>query len=52
VPDLDGEIQVPKKDDVIERNGKKWKVVQVNTEQLLTNPPAFPVYRVFLTKAD
>ena len=52
VADLDGEIQIPKKDDVIERSGKNWKVVHVNTEQLLSNPPAIPVYRVFLTKAN
>jgi hypothetical protein len=50
--DLLGLIPVPEKDDVIERNGKKWKVVAVNTEQLLSNPPAIPVHRIFLTKSD
>ena len=50
--DLLDEIPVPEKDQTISRKGKNWKVVAVMTEQLLSNPPAIPVHRVFLTKAD
>jgi hypothetical protein len=52
VPDLEGEIPVPEKNHVMKRKGKKWTVVHVITEQLLTSPPAIPVYRVFLKSQD
>jgi hypothetical protein len=52
VVDLDDEIEIPQKDGVIEQNGKRWKVAKVNKEQLYTHPPALPVYRVYLAKAD
>lgn len=52
VPDLEGQVPVPQKGNVIKRKGKTWKVVDVHTEQLLTNPPAIPVYRVFLMKQE
>ena len=52
VQDFDGEIPLPERDAVITRNGKQWKVAAVMTEQLLGNPPALPVHRIFLTKAN
>jgi len=52
VEDFDGEVLVPEKGQVIPRNGKNWRVVEVLTEQTLSNPGAIPVCRVFLTKVD
>jgi hypothetical protein len=46
--DLDGEIAVPQKDQIIQRNGKSWKVVFVNTEFSLSQSGPIPVVRVFL----
>ena len=47
--DLDGEITVPQKDQVIARKGKDWKVVHVSTEESLSAKGPIPVVRVFLT---
>lgn len=47
--DLGGDIRIPQKGDVIERKGKRWKVVQVNTETSLNAKGPIPVVRVFLT---
>ena len=44
--DTGGEIVIPQKDAIIERNGKRWKVAQV---QQTMAPPALSVYRIFLT---
>jgi hypothetical protein len=47
VPDLDAEIPVPNNMDVIERHGKKWKVVHMIKE--LSGVGAITVIRVFLS---
>jgi hypothetical protein len=48
-PDLDGEIPIPQRDQIVMRNGKNWKVVQVNTETTVSVPKAVPIVRIFLT---
>jgi hypothetical protein len=47
--DMDGEKSVPKQGAVIERRGKRWKVVQVDMERSAEEPFAVPTYRVSLT---
>jgi len=47
VQDLEGDTPVPQKGAVIPRKGTTWTVVEVLTSH---NPPAIPVYRVFLAK--
>ncbi len=47
--DMDGDKSVPKQGAVIERRGKRWKVVQVNVEISAEEPFAVPTYRVSLT---
>ena len=47
--DMDGEKSVPEKGSVIERKGKRWRVVQVNTETSAGEPFQAPIHRVFLT---
>ena len=37
------------KDDVIQRQGRDWKVVNVILEQTIGDSKALPVYRVFLS---
>ncbi len=49
VVDGDGEIAVPKQGEIINRKGKKWKVVQVITQQTVAGNRAIPVVRIFLT---
>ena len=46
--DMFDEIPVPQQNAVIERKGKRWKVVAVNTEVTVSLPRAVPIYRVFL----
>jgi hypothetical protein len=36
--DYDDEIPIPNKDDVIQRNGTSWKVIQVSVAQGVTVP--------------
>jgi hypothetical protein len=48
--DLDGEIVVPQKDQVIVRNGKRLKIVHVNIQSSLSKSGPIPVVRVFLTE--
>jgi hypothetical protein len=47
--DMDGDKSVPEKGSVIERKGKRWKVIQVNTETSASEPFQAPIHRVFLT---
>lgn len=49
VMDLDGDIPIPEKDDIILRNGKRWKVVMILTKTSVTHPPAIPVIYIALT---
>jgi hypothetical protein len=46
--DYDDEIPIPNKDDVIQRNGASWKVIQVSVTQGVTLPKPIDVYRIFL----
>ena len=42
---------IPEKDELIERHGRRWKVVQVTTEHILSEPgPALPIVRIFLSE--
>lgn len=50
--DFFGEIEIPKENTVIERNGKRWKVAAIQISQSVSHPPALPIYRIFLTKVD
>jgi hypothetical protein len=47
--DLDGEVLVPERDQMVVRNGKNWKVVQVNKETTVAGPRAIPIVLIFLT---
>ncbi len=50
--DLQDEIPIPERNQVLQRKGKSWKVALVQTERSVSHPPALPVYRVFLTKIE
>ena len=45
--DPSGNHPVPSKDEIIDRNESRWKVVSVTTE-VETEPLMFPIVRVFL----
>jgi hypothetical protein len=47
--DHDGDIPVTKKDQMIPRNGKLWKVVHVIEKTSVTDPTMYLVVLVFLT---
>ncbi|MGO8719979.1 MAG: hypothetical protein ACLQMO_12285 [Acidobacteriaceae bacterium] len=47
VVDYDGEFPTPQAGDIVERNGKNWKAVQVMIES--SNSGAIPILRAFLT---
>ena len=47
--DLDGEMPVPQKDQLVERGGKSWRVLAVNVEHSLSRSGPIPVVRVFLS---
>jgi hypothetical protein len=47
--DLQGNLPVPQKDEVVLRGGREWKVVNVVLEQSIGDPKALPVYRSFLS---
>jgi hypothetical protein len=49
VVDMLGEVETPKQGHVIERNGRKWKVVMVTTERTLSPNPPIPIVTVILT---
>jgi hypothetical protein len=46
--DLDGEGAIPVKDQIIQRNGKSWRVIHVTTEVSTRKGGPIPVIRVFL----
>lgn len=46
--DLDGELAF-QVDQIILRNGKDWKVIQISNELSLSGQGPIPVVRVFLT---
>jgi len=48
VEDFAGEMVIPEKGNLIQRNGKMWKVVHVIKEETVAGPKAIPIYRVFL----
>jgi hypothetical protein len=47
--DMDGEKSTPEPGSIVERKGKRWKVVEVKVETNLAEPFEAPVHRVFLT---
>jgi hypothetical protein len=47
--DMDGDKSVPEQGSFVERNGGRWKVVQVNVEMSVAEPFEVPIHRVFLT---
>jgi len=49
VPDLQGEMDMPVKGQILVRRGKQWKVVMVSTTRELSPRPPVPVHRVMLT---
>lgn len=49
VTDLEGEETIPPQGAMVERKGKRWKVVAVQKEETLTTPRAIPIYRVYLS---
>lgn len=44
--DADGELPIPQKDEIVERKGKSWAVVEVL--KLTAMDGRLPVYQVFL----
>lgn len=49
VPDLEGEMSLPVKDQQLIRKGKPWKVVMVTSTVSVDARGPIPVHRVFLT---
>ncbi len=49
VHDLAGEIPRHAKGEIIERNGKQWKVEFINDEFTIVGPKHVPIHHVFLT---
>lgn len=47
--DLDGEILVPQRDQIIIRNEKNWKVVKVDIETTVAGPKTIPIVYIYLT---
>lgn len=44
--DIDGELRVPEKHEIIERKGKRWEVIQISKT---TAPDGrLPVYQIYL----
>jgi hypothetical protein len=46
---MDADKSVPEQGSLIDRKGKRWKVVQVNVETSVTEPLEVPIHRIFLT---
>ncbi len=44
--DLDGDFPLPNAGDLMERNGKKWKVIKV--DETRGSKTEWPVYRIYL----
>ena len=49
VNDLVGEFPRRAKGEIIERNGKQWKVIFINDECTIAGPQQVPIHHVFLT---
>jgi hypothetical protein len=47
--DFDGVVPMPKKGDIILRNGKRWLVVMVSTTTVRAPNPPLPVHTVALS---
>jgi hypothetical protein len=47
--DSDGELAVPKKEEIIEKHGQKWRVTFV--QNAVGSNGEFPVYKVYLARA-
>ncbi len=47
--DMDGHIEVPKKGEILEKHGERWKVEAVMTD--LSGSGALPVHKIYLVKA-
>jgi hypothetical protein len=47
--DLQGEKEMPRRGQILVRNGKQWKVVMVSTTRELSPSPPVPIHRVMLT---
>jgi hypothetical protein len=47
--DVMGEIPIPTRDEIFEQKGKSWKVLHVNEEVIVSNPPTMPIFRIYLT---
>jgi hypothetical protein len=45
--DLDGEIPIPNRGDIVLRNGKNWEAVHVTTQ--ISSDGSMPIVRIFLT---
>ena len=46
--DPNGETQIPKQGDVMNRKGSGWKISSVLVETTATNSGEVPIFRVFL----
>ena len=49
VNDLVGEFPRHAKGEIVERNGKQWKVIFINDEFTVGGPQQVPIHHVFLT---
>lgn len=45
-PDIEGELPVPEKHEIIERKGKRWEVVQIT--KVTATDGRLPVYQIYL----
>jgi hypothetical protein len=47
--DIDGDMMVPVKGDIIKRSGRQWKVEVVLIQHTIVGQRALPVHKVYLT---
>ena len=47
--DLDDEMVVPERNDLITLKSEQWKVIHVTKEETITVPTAIPIVRIYLT---
>jgi len=51
VADLQGEMEMPVRGQIIVRNGKRWRVVMVTTERVLSPRPPVSLFSDVLSSA-
>jgi len=50
--DLLDEREIPALGDIVVVRDEQWRVLEIQTQELVSPPPSLPAYRVFLTKVS